>query len=322
MAHVIGRRGFLECMAWAGTGLVWIVKGGLLRSVALAAGGTDELPRGGLRFIQLSASHVGFKGPANTDAVGTLDRAVALGRRAKPTLVIHTGDLSHAQHEGAFAVVEAHLQPLGADRIVYPPGEHDVFEDGGTEFLRRFGQESVGGRGWRSFDVGGVHFVGLVNVLEYRAAKLGTLGEPQLAWLRQDLQRVASSTPIVVYAHVPLWAIHPRWGWATGDGEQAVAMLRRFGSVTVLNGHIHQVMQKVEGHVAFHTAASTAFPQPAPGDGSGPGPVTVGADRLGHVRGVRTVTWIPRTGPMAVVDQPLAGDTIEVARGAASHTER
>lgn len=323
MQH-IGRREVLKCMAWAGTGLVWIVDGGLLRSMALADSRPGDAPRGGFQFVQLSDSHVGFKGPANADSLATLDRAVELVRSsgAAPALVLHTGDLSHAQHEGAFATVEEHLRPLGAERIVYTPGEHDVFADGGQEFLKRFGKGSVGGRGWRSFDAGGVHFVGLVNVLEYKAAKLGTLGEEQLAWLEKDLRSVTASTPVVVYAHVPLWTLYPSWGWATGDGEQAVAMLRRFGSVTVLNGHIHQVMQKVEGHVAFHTAASTAFPQPPPGEGPGPVPVTVPAERLGHVLGVRTVSWVAADKPLAVLDRPLTGTTIEQASGAAAHTER
>jgi hypothetical protein len=323
MAGTSARREFLKCMAWAGTGLVWIVEGGLLRSVALADPAARRLAPGAFRFVQLSDSHVGFRGPANADAVATLDRAVELVRStdAAPPLVIHTGDLSHAQHAGAFAAVEEHLRPLGAERIVYTPGEHDVFADGGKEFLSRFGQGSVGGRGWRSFDAGGIHFVGLVNVLEYKAAHLGTLGAEQLAWLRDDLGGVAASTPIVVYAHVPLWALHPQWGWATGDGEQAVSLLRRFGSVTVLNGHIHQVMQKVEGHVAFHTAASTAFPQPAPGHGPGPGPVTVPADRLGRVLGVRTVTWVPGRASLGIVDRPLAHDAgrIEPAAQEAAH---
>ncbi|HZY05127.1 MAG TPA: metallophosphoesterase [Anaeromyxobacteraceae bacterium] len=315
-----GRRGFLKCMAWAGTGLLWTLEGGVLRSRALA----DQGPAGGaFRFVQVSDTHVGFKADANPDALATLDRAVELVRAAAPSapLLIHTGDLSHAQKEGAFATVEEHLRPAGAQEVVYTPGEHDVFADGGAEFLHRFGRETVGGRGWRSFDAGGIHFVGLVNVLDYKKDKLGSLGDDQLAWLASDLGGVAASTPVVVYAHVPLWALYPGWGWATGDGERALALLRRFGSVTVLNGHIHQVMQKVEGRVAFHTAASTAFPQPAPGQGPGPGPVKVPAERLGRVLGVRTVSYLPGSGPLAVVDHPLTGDVVEAAAGAAMRAE-
>ena len=315
-----GRRDFLKCMAWAGTGLVWTLEGGLLRSRALADAGPAG---GGFRFVQVSDTHVGFKAAANPDALATLDRAVELVRAAAPSppLLIHTGDLSHAQKEGAFATVEEHLRPIGAQQVVYTPGEHDVFADGGAEFLRRFGRGTVGGRGWRSFDAGGIHFVGLVNVLSYKQDRLGSLGDDQLAWLAEDLRPVAASTPVVVYAHVPLWALYPSWGWATGDGERALATLRRFGSVTVLNGHIHQVMQKVEGHVAFHTAASTAFPQPAPGEGPAPGPVKVPAERLGRVLGVRTVSYVPGKGSLAVVDRPLVGEAVEAAAGTALHAE-
>ena len=318
-----GRRGFLKCMAWAGTGLLWTVEGGVLRSRALADAGPAARPGAGFRFVQVSDSHVGFKAQANPDALATLDRAVELVRTAAPSppLLIHTGDLSHAQKEGAFATVEEHLKPIGAQQVVYTPGENDVFADGGAEYLARLGKGTVGGRGWRSFDAGGLHFVGLVNVLSYKKDKLGTLGDDQLAWLAEDLRPVTASTPVVVYAHVPLWALYPKWGWATGDGEQALALLRRFGSVTVLNGHIHQVLQKVEGNVAFHTAASTAFPQPAPGEGPGPGPVKVPAERLGRVLGVRTVTYVPGGGQLATVDRPLVGEVVETASGAAAHAE-
>jgi 3',5'-cyclic AMP phosphodiesterase CpdA len=177
--------------------------------------------------------------------------------------------------------------------------------DGGKEFLQRFGAGSRGS-GWRSFELGGVHFAGLVNVLAYKGEGLGMLGADQLAWLRSDLEGLPSSTPVVIYAHVPLWSVYPKWGWTTGDGEQALALLRRFGSVTVLNGHIHQVLQKVEGNVTFHTAASTAFPQPAPGAAPAPGPMKVPGERLGKLLGVRSVTYVPRAGPLAVVEHPLA----------------
>ncbi len=322
-SSIPGRRGFLKCMAWAGTGLLWTLEGGLLRSRALADAGPAARASGGFRFVQISDSHVGFKADANPDALATLDRAVELVRAVAPapSLLIHTGDLSHAQKEGAFATVEEHLQPLGAQQVVYTPGEHDVFADGGAEFLGRFGRGTVGRRGWRSFDAGGIHFVGLVNVLSYKKDKLGSLGDEQLVWLAEDLRPVAASTPVVVYAHVPLWTLYPKWGWATGDGERALATLRRFGSVTVLNGHIHQVMQKVEGHVAFHTAASTAFPQPAPGNGPGPGPVKVPAERLGRVLGVRTATYVPGSGSLALVDRPLVGEAVETAAGTAVHAE-
>jgi hypothetical protein len=301
----VGRRDFLRCMAWAGTALVWTVEGGVLRARALADEGRG--PRaGGLQFVQISDTHLGFHGAANPDAMASFGRAIARIRTVAPSpaLLLHTGDVSHAQKPGAFDLAAERLKEVGAGATYFTPGEHDVFVDGGKEFRERLGAGALG-QGWRSFDLGGVHFAGLVNVLSYKGEGLGVLGAEQLAWLRADLAPLPASTPVVVYAHVPLWAVYPRWGWTTADGEQAIALLRRFGSVTVLNGHIHQVLQKVEGHVAFHTAASTAFPQPAPGAAPAPGPMTVPAERLGQVLGVRTVTWVPRAGALAVVQHPL-----------------
>ncbi|HZZ84852.1 MAG TPA: metallophosphoesterase [Anaeromyxobacteraceae bacterium] len=302
-----GRRKFLKCMAWAGTGLVWTLEGGLLRSRALA----EERPpagRGGFRFVQISDTHVGFKGEVNREPLATLREALARidALDPQPDFLIHTGDLSHAQKAGAFDDLAQTLGGARVKQVFFVPGEHDVFVDGGVEFLRRFGKGTTG-QGWRSFDHRGVHFIGLVNVLSYKAEGLGLIGADQLAWLARDLEPISSSTPVVVYAHVPLWAVYPKWGWVTGDGELALAQLRRFGSVTVLNGHIHQILQKVEGHVSFHTAASTAFPQPAPGTAPAPGPMKVPAERLRSLLGLRTVTYTEGAGALAVVDSPLAG---------------
>lgn len=302
-----GRRDFLRCMAWAGTALVWTVEGGVLRSRALADEGPPRAPAGeGLRFVQISDTHLGFHGAANPDAMASFGRALALIREVAPSpaLLLHTGDVSHGQKAGAFDLAAERLKEVRAGATFFTPGENDVFLDGGKEFQERFGRGSVG-QGWRSFDLGGVHFAGLVNVLSYKGEGLGVLGAEQLAWLRADLEPLQASTPVVIYAHVPLWSVYPEWGWTTADGEQALGLLRRFGSVTVLNGHIHQVLQKVEGHVTFHTAASTAFPQPAPGSAPAPGPMKVPADQLGKLLGVRTVTYLPRAGPLAVVEHPL-----------------
>lgn len=300
-----GRRGFLRCMAWAGTGLVWTLEGGILRSRTLADAPAAR-QAGAFRFVQISDTHIGFRGEANPEADASFARAIARIQAVAPAppLLLHTGDVSHAQKAGAFDAVAERLKELRAGATYVTPGEHDVFVDGGKEFFARFGA-GARGEGWRSFDLGGVHFVGLVNVLAYKGEKIGTLGAAQLAWLRADLEPLSSSTPLVVYAHVPLWSVYPQWGWATEDGAQAVALVRRFGSVTVLNGHIHQILQKVEGNVAFHTAASTAFPQPAPGTAPAPGPMKVPAERLGSLLGVRSVTYVPRAGPLAVVDHPL-----------------
>jgi len=301
------RRGFLECMAWAGTGVVWTAAGGVLSSRTLAH--AAETPAGGdFSFVQISDTHIGFKGEANRDVTATLGEAIAKidGLPTPPAFVLHTGDLTHAQKPGAFDTVAAMLKNVKAERVFYVPGENDVFLDGGKEYLARYGKGTAGARGWQSFDYRGVHFIGLVNVLTYKANGLGSLGGEQLEWLEHDVQTLASSTPIVVFAHVPVWAVYPKWGWATDDGEQALGSLKRFGSVTVLNGHIHQVMQKVEGNVAFHTAMSTAFPQPAPGSAPSPGPMKVDADRVRTMLGLREVRYVEGRGALAVVDSTLA----------------
>jgi 3',5'-cyclic-AMP phosphodiesterase len=299
------RRDFLSCMAWTGGGLLWSLLGGVPRSRTFGPGAAEAADDGGWSFVQISDTHIGFRGGANPDALGTFEAALARIKALdpKPAFVVHTGDISHAQKAGAFDTVTEALKGVGVERTFYVPGENDVFADGGAEYLSRF---AAGGRGWQSFDYRGVHFVGLLNVLGFKAGKLGSLGADQLEWLERDVAGLPSSTPIVVYAHVPLWAVYPQWGWVTDDGAQALGYLRRFGSVTVLNGHIHQIMQKVEGNVTFHTARSTAFPQPAPGAGPGPGPMTVPTGELRGMLGVREVRYVPGREPLAVVDTSLA----------------
>jgi hypothetical protein len=302
----IDRRGFLKCMAWAGTGLAWSVGGGVLSSRVLG----QEPGQGGpadFTFVQISDSHIGFAKPPNTDVTGTLrlavDRINALPTR--PDLVIHTGDLTHLSKPDEFDTVAEVLKEIKTGSILTVPGEHDVFSDDGKRYLERYGK-GTRGSGWHSFDHKGVHFVGLVNVANLKPGGLGTLGQEQLDWLQADLQRLGASTAVVVYAHVPLWTVYPVWGWGTEDGGRALALLQRFGSVTVLNGHIHQVMQKVEGTVTFHTAASTAFPQPEPGKAPSPGPLKdVPAERLRRMLGLTRVRYVERAGPLAVADATL-----------------
>ncbi len=300
----MNRRGFLECMAWAGTGVVWTATGGILSSQVLPAAAA-ELSGGGFSFVQISDSHVGFKGQANADAAATLQQVVGKinALPTPPAFVIHTGDLTHGQKSGAFDTVSELLKGVKTEKVFYIPGEHDVFVDGGKEFLGRYAK---GGPGWQSFDYQGVHFVGLVNVLKYKGEHMGALGAEQVAWLKQDLAGLSNSTPVVVFAHVPLWAVFPAWGWVTEDAQQALALVTRFGSVTVLNGHIHQALQKVEGNVTFHTAMSTAFPQPAPGVGPGPGPMKISEEQARPMLGLREVRYVVGATPLAVVDSTLA----------------
>src|SRR2546426_11845694 len=241
----IDRRGFMECMAWAGTGLVWVSRGGVLSSRVIAPAAAAEAQPGSFSFVQISDTHIGFKGQANSDPTASLrqvvDRVSAV--RPAPAFVLHTGDQTHGQKAGAFDTVAEILKGVKTERIFYVPGEHDVFLDGGKEYLGRYGKGTVRGRGWQSFDYKGTHFVGLVNVLKYKGEGVGALGEEQIEWLEKDLAPLASNPPAVVFPHVPLWADYQQGGWTTEEAERALAYLRRFGSVTVLNGHIHQVLQ-------------------------------------------------------------------------------
>jgi 3',5'-cyclic-AMP phosphodiesterase len=305
----VDRRGFLKCMAWAGTGALCVMQGGVLKSYSLSKlSDLDQsaVAAGELSFVQISDSHMGFNKPANPDVAGTLKAAVdkinALEKA--PEFLLHTGDISHLSKPEEFDTVDQILKATRKE-VFFVPGEHDVLNDDGAQFHERYGKASKGS-GWYSFDKKGVHFVGLVNVMNLKAGGLGTLGHDQLEWLEDDVKHLKSSTPIVVFAHIPLWSVYPEWGWGTEDSAQALAYLKKFGSVTVLNGHIHQTMQKVEGNVTFHTAASTAFPQPQPGKADSPGPMKVPAEQLRSILGITDVNYIRGQHSLAVVDSSLA----------------
>jgi 3',5'-cyclic-AMP phosphodiesterase len=304
----IDRRGFLECMAWAGTGMIWTVSGGVLSSKAFGQMSHDHMGGGaGFSFVQISDSHIGFNKEANKDVTATLQEAIskinALGHT--PDFLIHTGDLSHLSKPTEFDTLDQVLKSAKSGQTFFVPGEHDMLADNGQQYLERYGKGTKGA-GWYSFDHKGVHFIGLVNVVDLKAGGLGTLGAEQLEWLEKDLKGRSTSTPIVVFAHIPLWTVYPEWGWGTGDGMEALSYMKRFGSVTVLNGHIHQTMQKVEGNVFYHTAMSTAFPQPKPGTAPSPGPMKVPAQQLRDVLGITHVNYVAGNHTLAVVDSTLA----------------
>jgi 3',5'-cyclic-AMP phosphodiesterase len=307
LGAAINRRGLLKCMAWSGAGVVWTLHGGVPRSLGLVGDAAAAVrPADGLTFVQISDSHIGFGKPPNPDARTTLSEAIdKIGAMAtRPAFIVHTGDISHLSKPAEFDDADQIIRGGGL-RVRTIPGEHDVLDDeAGKLYRERYGKGTKGD-GWYSFEEGGVHFVALVNVMSLKGGGLGSLGGEQLEWLENDVEGLSSSTPIVVLAHAPLWAIYPEWGWGTEDGARALSYLKRFGSVTVLNGHIHQVMQKVEGNVAFHTAMSTAFPQPAPGTARSPGPLKVPADQLRRLLGVRTVAYRSGDAALATIDAPL-----------------
>ncbi len=310
----VDRRGALECMAWAGTGLVWTLVGGVPVSRLIGEANAEmvkaapaDAATNGFSFVHMSDSHIGFSKQANPDVHGTLKEAVSRIARLpeKPAFIIHTGDITHLSKPQEF---DDAAQLIGAAKLDahFVPGEHDIIDDdNGKAYLDRYGKGTKGA-GWFSFDQAGVHFIGLVNVVDLKGGGMGNLGAEQLAWLAADLKERPASQPIVIFSHIPLYVLYEPWGWGTQDGVQALALLKRFGSVTVLNGHIHQLAQKVEGHMTFHTAMSTAFPQPAPGTAPSPGPKLVPADQLRNVLGLSSVTFKRGTEQLAIVDRTLA----------------
>ena len=303
----IDRRGMLKCMAWVGTGLIWGVSGGIATSRLF---GQSPAAKATFTFAQISDSHLGFKRAPNKDVAATLKQTIARinALPEPPAFVLHTGDLTHQAKPAEFDMVAELLKEVKTGRVLYVPGEHDFDGDGNREYLKRYGQ-GTRGTGWYSFDHKGVHFIGLTNVASAKSGSgdggLGVIGRDQLDWLEKDVAGLSDSNPIVVFAHVPLWMVYEKWGWGTRDSEQALRTLKRFGSLTVLNGHIHQVLQKVEGNVTFHTARSTAFPQSEPGKGT-PGPIRdLPAGKLKDVLGLSAVSYVENRGSLAIVDSTI-----------------
>jgi 3',5'-cyclic AMP phosphodiesterase CpdA len=304
------RRSVLKCMAYGGAGTLFVLAGGVFTPVDLAM--ADEYGRGSAKlakplFVQISDTHIGFNKEANPDVNGTLTQTIDLvnGMAEQPALIIHTGDITHLSKPAEFDLAQQMLGRLRTTELHTVPGEHDTTDATVTEYFNRFGKAS-NNKGYYSFDHGGVHFIALINVLQFKPGGLGTLGPEQISWVTADLKSRSDSTPIVVFAHMPLWSIYEPWGWGTGDADQLMSQLRRFGSVTVLNGHIHQIVQKVEGNVTFHTARSTAYPQPVAGEGAGPAPLKVPADQLPKMLGLTSVTVVKHPRSLQLNDTILA----------------
>jgi 3',5'-cyclic AMP phosphodiesterase CpdA len=304
------RRSALKCMAYGGAGTLFVLAGGVFTPLDLAMAADDKLGTARLGkplFVQISDTHIGFNKDANPDVSGTLSRTIDIvnGMSEQPALIIHTGDITHLSKPAEFDLAQQMLSRLRATELHTVPGEHDTTDPTVTEYFNRFGKAS-NNKGYYSFDHAGVHFIALINVLQFKPGGLGTLGAEQLAWVAADLKGRSASTPIVVFAHMPLWTVYEPWGWGTGDADQLMEPLRRFGSVTVLNGHIHQIVQKVEGNMTFHTARSTAYPQPSAGVGTGPGPLKVPPDQLSQMLGITSVSVVKHPRSLALTDATLA----------------
>ncbi|HYL02913.1 MAG TPA: metallophosphoesterase [Steroidobacteraceae bacterium] len=303
------RRRALKCLAFGGAGTLFTLAGGVFTPIDLAVAAAGKTAGAAAKplFVQISDTHIGFSKDANPDVAGTLGRTIDLVNAlpAQPALIIHTGDITHLSKPAEFDLAQRMFAGFRVPELHTVPGEHDTSDAAVTEYFARFGRAS-GDRGYYSFDHGGVHFLALVNVLEFKPGGLGALGAEQLAFVAADLAARAASTPIVVFAHMPLWTIYEPWGWGTADAPQLTAQLRRFGSVTILNGHIHQIVQKVEGNMTFHTARSTAYPQPPAGEGPGPGPLKVGAGHLAKMLGITSVSVVKHPRALALTDATLA----------------
>jgi 3',5'-cyclic AMP phosphodiesterase CpdA len=307
---LLSRRNALKCLAYGGAGTLFVLSGGVLAPIDLAMAASDKKAAAKLGkplFVQISDTHIGFNKEANPDVAGTLTQTIDIvnGMYERPALIIHTGDITHLSKPAEFDLAQQLLGRLRTTEMHTVPGEHDTTDAAVTEYFNRFGKAS-NNKGYYSFDHAGVHFIGLINVLQFKPGGLGTLGDEQLAWVAADLKGRSASTPIVVFAHMPLWTIYEPWGWGTGDADQLLSQLRRFGSVTVLNGHIHQIVQKVEGNMTFHTARSTSYPQPVAGVGSGPGPLKVPSDQLAAMLGITSVSVVKHPSALVLTDRALA----------------
>jgi 3',5'-cyclic AMP phosphodiesterase CpdA len=301
----LARRDAMACLGWIGTGMLFSMVGGVPRT--LGAISEAEAQEKNFTFVQMSDNHIGFKAGPYQNVAGTLQTAIGKikAMQTSPALMLHTGDITNFAKPGEFDLADQINAGAGLD-IHHVPGEHDMLDPGKTLYLSRYGKGTKGD-GWYSFNDHGVHFIGLVNVMHQGPDHQWLLGADQLAWLQDDLRAVSPSTPIVVFAHVPLWTIYAKWGWGTGDAPAALALLRPYGSVTLLNGHIHQIVQKVEGDIKFHTARSTAFPQPVAGTAPLPGPMLkLPAGEIGEYLGITSANLYETATPLAVTDSTLA----------------
>jgi predicted phosphodiesterase len=299
------RRQLIRHTAWFGAAVGFTVVGGeVISHVAGASAAQHAAGRPTLRFAQVSDSHIGFTGAPNPDVAGTFSHAIdqinSLGYT--PDFVIHTGDLTHLSSPDQFDQVKQMLGGLRTPHVFTVPGEHDSVDDAGQKYRSIFGA-GTRGDGWYSFDIAGVHVIALVNTLNLK--KLGHLGADQLEFVKKDVAGLSSDTPIVVFSHIPLFAMYPDWGWGTDDAAQALGYLRRFASVTCLNGHVHQLFSKTEGNVTFYSGTTTAYPLPHPGDGPAPKPVTLPAGKLADALGIREVSYTKGQTALALKEEKL-----------------
>ncbi|GLE59198.1 metallophosphoesterase family protein [Mycobacteroides chelonae] len=300
----MSRRQLIRHTAWFGAAVALTVSGGEVISHVAGSTAPISSSRPALRFAQISDSHIGFTGSANANVVDSFDHAIGQINNLDytPDFVIHTGDLTHLATDEQFDQVKQMMSDIDTPHVFTVPGEHDSVDDSGQKYRGVFGG-GTRGDGWYSFDIGGVHVIGLVNTLNLK--KLGHLGGEQLEFIRKDLAPLSADTPIIVFSHIPLFAMYPEWGWGTDDSAQALSYMKRFASVTCLNGHVHQLFTKTEGNITFYSGTTTAYPLPKPGDGPAPKPVTLPAGQLHEILGIREVSYVKGGQTLAIKEDKL-----------------
>jgi 3',5'-cyclic-AMP phosphodiesterase len=301
------RRKFIEHVSWTGLGIAWAVgANGLFTACQVEEPTAQKSSTASpFSFVQISDTHIGFHKPANEHVTDTLQKTINAinALLAPPAFVVHTGDISHLSKPEEFDLAKQLLSQLKVPLFTLP-GEHDTIGDRGKAYEEAFPRKDVR-EGLQSWDQAGIHFVSLTNVLDFGTTGSGKLGQAQLDVLAKDLAGQKPDTPLVIFSHIPLYDLYPKWGWATADSAQLLSLLARFASVTVLTGHIHQVIEHSEGNIRFHTATTTAYPLPAPGHGEKPAPVNLPKNSLLAAIGFRTVEVI--AGKDVKVDQHSLG---------------
>lgn len=249
-------------------------------------GGSPLVTPEAFAFLQLSDTHWGYSGAANPEAASTLRQAVAtINASAVPLdFVVFTGDLTHrapddAERRRRLKEFQSIVSELKVPVRHFLPGEHDADLDEGAAFRDLFGPTHY------AFDHKGVHFVALDNVSDPKS----TIGQPQLEWLANDLKKVRPESPVVVFAHRPLFELQPDWDWTTADGSDAIRTLATHQNVTVFYGHIHQEHHFKTGAIAHHAARSLIFPLPAPGSAPKRVPLSWESAATDHGIGYRTI---------------------------------
>ena len=247
-------------MAWVRTGAVDDLSSGILKVSAgpvVAHGAMNGM--GSALVCPISDSRIGSDKPANTDVTATCARhREDQGYPDRGVLFFHTRDRNPCL-EAAESTRSSRCCPNCRAGLPDVPGEHHVLEDDGKHWSDSKGRIAPGGTASTGQD--GVDFIGLVIVVNLKAGAAARLNEARMA--EYDVRHSMSSAPIVRLRH-PLWSVYSiGMGGRTIATRALVGIFKRVcGSVLRPDSHIHQVIQKVEGHVTF-TPPCRRIPRPA-----------------------------------------------------------